>query len=100
LTGITEGISYSGLEGETVIKQIPTITLRTLLASLGIEAGIFVTFTPQKKYQVIVKEGSLISNINLKKVLDSTMNNNQPTIMNHISLSYIFLYLRKFNYFG
>lgn len=59
ITGLSGDILFAGIEGETLIKQTPAFTMRTLLASLGIEAGAFIHLLSTKKYRVITHYGDI-----------------------------------------
>lgn len=84
LPGITEGVSFSGFEGTELIKQTPEITLRTLMASFGIEAGAFIILSTPEKYQVIARHGELISNLDMKKIINTAFRKQQPVIINKL----------------
>jgi HD-GYP domain-containing protein (c-di-GMP phosphodiesterase class II)/CHASE2 domain-containing sensor protein len=84
LPGITENVSFSSFEGTEIIKQTPEITIRTLMASLGIEAGAFVMLSTPEKYQVIAQGGEIISRVDIKKIVKTGFRMQQPYIANNL----------------
>ncbi len=84
LPGITERASFSSLEGTEIIKQTPEITIRTLVASLGIEAGAFVMLSSPEKYQIIAQGGEIISRVDIKKMAKKGFRMQQPYIANNL----------------
>ncbi|MCM8829492.1 MAG: CHASE2 domain-containing protein [Candidatus Omnitrophica bacterium] len=69
ITGLSGEILFSGIEGEELIKQTPIFTMRTLLASLGIEAGAFIHLLSSKKHQIITLYGDILPE-DIEKLVD------------------------------
>ncbi|MCM8762730.1 MAG: HD domain-containing protein, partial [Candidatus Omnitrophica bacterium] len=69
ITGLSGEILFSGIEEEALIKQTPVFTMRTLLASLGIEAGAFIHTLSSKKYQIITLYGEILPE-DIEKLVD------------------------------
>lgn len=82
LPGITEEITFTGFEGMELIKQTPDLTLRTLLASFGIEAGAFIMFSSPENYQIIARHGELLSGLDMKKIVTAALGKKEPLIIN------------------
>jgi len=83
IVGLDNSFPSTGMQTEKLVKQTPEITLRTMLASLGIEAGCFVVFSRGKKYQVIAKEGKLIDELNIDELIEkSELEGGEEIIMN------------------
>ncbi len=82
LPGITDEIAFSGFEGTELIKKTPDITLKTLTASMGIEAGTFIMLSTPEKYRVIARHGQLIESIDLKKAATEAFKKRQPLVIN------------------
>jgi len=84
LPGITDGITFPGFEGTELIKQTPDITIGTLMASFGIEAGAFIMLPTPEKYQIIASHGELMSGIDMKKVVNAAFRKKDPIIINKL----------------
>ncbi|HOL22798.1 MAG TPA: HD domain-containing phosphohydrolase, partial [bacterium] len=69
ITGLSGEILFSGIEEESLIQQTPVFTMRTLLASLGIEAGAFIHLLPSKKHQIITQYGDILPE-DIEKLVD------------------------------
>ena len=69
ITGLSGEILFSGIEEESLIQQTPVFTMRTLLASLGIEGGAFVHLLPSKKHQIITQYGDILPE-DIEKLVD------------------------------
>jgi len=80
ITGLSGDILFSGIEEEALIKQTPTFTMRTLLASLGIEAGAFIHLLPGKKYQVITQYGDILPE-EIEKLADEYSRADTPVMI-------------------
>ncbi len=72
IVGLDNNFSSIGIQTEKLVKQTPEITLRTILTSLGIEAGCFIVLSRGKKYQVIAKEGKLIERLNIDELIEKS----------------------------
>ena len=83
IVGLDDSFPSTGVQAEKLVKQTPEITLRTILASLGIESGCFVVLSRGKKHQVIAKEGKLIDEINIDGLVEkSELEGGEEIIMN------------------
>jgi len=84
LPGITGDFASYGFEGTEMIKQTPEIAMRTLFASLGIEAGAFMLLHVPAKHQVIAQHGRVVSKMDLARVTQKALTENQPLIFNRL----------------
>jgi len=86
IVGLNDNFPSTGIQTEKLVKQTPEITLRTMLISLGIEAGCFAVSSSGKKYQVIAKEGKLIDELNINELIEkSEIEGGEEIIMNKLS---------------
>ncbi|MCM8803885.1 MAG: CHASE2 domain-containing protein [Candidatus Omnitrophica bacterium] len=74
-----EEISFLGFGSEDLIENTPSMVLKTILLSSGIESGCFVSKT-DKKIEIIAKEGEKIEEINIEEILIKDINS--PKIIN------------------
>lgn len=70
IVGLTGDLLSTDVHSEKLIKQTPEIALRTIFASLGIESGCFVVVSPGRTIDIIAKEGSLINDIDIEKLIE------------------------------
>ncbi|HNS31693.1 MAG TPA: CHASE2 domain-containing protein, partial [bacterium] len=79
--------TFTSFEGEALIKQTPEITLKTILSSVGIQYGALIIGSASRKYQVIAEEGDLTSKAEVEKIINKSLEQKKPVIMNKIPLS-------------
>lgn len=75
-----EDISFLGFGSEEIIEKTPSMILKTILFSSGIECGCLVSFY-HNKLEIIAKEGKLIENIDIGEILKNV---DRPKIINKL----------------
>ncbi len=78
------GTVFSDFEGEALVKQTPEITLKTILASVGIQHGALVISSSPGKYQVIAEEGDTTSKPEVAESVREALKKKEPLILNRI----------------
>lgn len=73
-----EELSFLGFGSEELIEKTPSMVLKTILISTGIESGCIVSQT-DKKIDIIAKEGEKIENIDIKEIIKDV---SSPKIIN------------------
>jgi response regulator RpfG family c-di-GMP phosphodiesterase/CHASE2 domain-containing sensor protein len=75
-----EEMSFLGFGSEELIEKTPSMVLKTILVSSGIESGCLVSLY-HNKFEIIAKEGEIIENIDIEKII---RNVEKPKIINRI----------------
>lgn len=73
-------IAFLGFGSEEMIEKTPSMVLRTILLSTGVEAGCFLSFS-SNRMEIIAREGELIDKIDFKEYIRDS---EQPVIINKI----------------
>ncbi|MCM8760215.1 MAG: CHASE2 domain-containing protein [Candidatus Omnitrophica bacterium] len=80
ITGLSGDMSFSGIEVEELIQQTPGFIMRTLLASLGIAAGVFIHILPSKKHQIITLYGDILPE-EIEKLVDEYLSEKKDILI-------------------
>ncbi|MCS7180482.1 MAG: CHASE2 domain-containing protein [bacterium] len=74
-------VSFVGFGSDELIEKTPSIVLKTILLSAGVEEGCFVS-SYKNRFEIIAKEGQLIENIDIEEILKNV---EIPKIINRFS---------------
>lgn len=80
ITGLSGETLFSGIGETELIRKTPDFTMRTLLTSLGIEAGVLINLISKKKYQIIAKDGE-ISQKEIEMLLEKFTPGERPVLL-------------------